>query len=59
MHRKKVKFRSSCTYLKCTLFCTGMQLEVVYTDGCDHMAFTSGVTGTVREYDLIVALAAT
>lgn len=33
-----------------------MQLEVVNADGCDDVAFTSGVTGTVREYDLIVAL---
>lgn len=47
-----------CIYLKCTFFCTGMQLKVLYTDCCDHMAFTSRVTGTMREYDLIVALTA-
>lgn len=34
-----------------------MQLEVVNADGCDDVAFTTGVTGTMGEYDLVVALA--
>lgn len=47
---------SSWTCFKCAFLCAGMQLEVVYADGCDHVAFTSGVAGTVRENNLIVSL---
>lgn len=46
-----------CPCLKCPFLGAGVQLEVVNANGCDDVAFTSRVTGTVGEYDLIVALA--
>lgn len=48
---------SSCPCLKCPFLGAGMQLEVVNADGCDDMAFTSWVAGTMGEYNFIVALA--
>lgn len=54
--QKKLKTKTpSGTCLQCALFRAGVQLEVLYTDGCDYVAFTARVAGTVREYDLIVA----
>lgn len=51
-----MKLRRRWTHLEYALLCAGVQLKVLYTDGCDHVAFTSGVAGTVREDDLIVAV---
>lgn len=42
-------------YLERAVLSTGMQLEVVDADGRDDMALPSGVTGAVREHDLVVA----
>lgn len=48
---------NSCPCLKCPFLGAGMQLEVVNANGCDDMAFTSRVAGTMGEYNFIVTLA--
>lgn len=48
----------SVPHLQGAFLGAGVQLEVVDADGRDDVSFTPGVTGTVRENDLVVALAA-
>lgn len=59
MHTSHAKIKTkSRPCLERPFLSAGMQLEVVNADGCDDVAFTSGVARTVGEYDLVVALAA-
>ncbi len=57
LYKRHTHKQNRCPYLECPFLGAGVQLEVVNADGCDDVAFTSGVAGTVGEHDLIVALA--